>query len=61
MSRSSMVHAAKQAIPGRFELICTAAKLARLIHIATRDRMSNTINHALLKISKLERPGKIEP
>lgn len=58
MSRSSMVHAAKQAIPGRFELITTAAKLARLIHVATRDRMSNAISHALLKISRLEKPGR---
>lgn len=60
MSRSSMVHAAKQTTAGRFELVCTAAKLARLIHISTRDRMSNTINHALLEIGRLERQKKGE-
>lgn len=55
MSRSSMVHAAKQTTPSRFELACTAAKLARLIHISARERMADTINHALLQIGRLER------
>ena len=58
MSRSSMVHAAKQSIPGRFALICTAAKLARLIHVTTYERMADTINHALLRISRLEHQDK---
>ncbi len=47
--RSHLVYVAKQQVPNRFELVCMAARAARIIH-EPGNLIGTSINHALLRI-----------